>query len=292
MINNIAKKGFGDQIINIYELKPEIIINDHPLEKDIWSKIWENPGEYVPKNLPILECDLLLVLGIHPKLGDLIPYIAEKLKAKAVLYPIDDRKMAPEGKKTIEEELESRGIHVEFPEPFCILEKSDNKLVNDFAKKFGRPKFKIDIDSKENKIKKVHVIRDTPCGTTACISKKLAYFSCNDKQDLVKKIHDEHNNQDSENYCLAEMDPHFPLMQEAADLVKDAIFESCGYTSLKEIIIKKLEEVGEIEIDKLKEILASSTEKYFETERTYYLYIDELIKNGRILRQDNKIRLV
>jgi hypothetical protein len=61
MINNIAKKGFGDQIINIYELKPEIIINEHPLEKDIWSKIWENPGEFVPKNLPILECDLLLL---------------------------------------------------------------------------------------------------------------------------------------------------------------------------------------------------------------------------------------
>ena len=79
MINNIALKGFGDNIINLYKLKPETIEDEHNTQENIWEKIWEEPEKYIPKDLPIEKCDLLLVLGIHSKLGDLIPPIAERL---------------------------------------------------------------------------------------------------------------------------------------------------------------------------------------------------------------------
>ena len=83
MINNIALKGFGDNITNLYELKPETIEDEHNNQENIWEKIWEEPEKYIPKDLPIEKCDLLLVLGIHSKLGDLIPPIAERLGVKA-----------------------------------------------------------------------------------------------------------------------------------------------------------------------------------------------------------------
>ena len=297
IINNIAMKEYGNQIANVFELKPETIEEEHPLETDIWSKIWENPEEYVPKSLPTVECDLLLVLGIHSKLGDLIPPIAEKLKVKAVLYPIDDRATAPEAKKTIEEDLKEKGIHVEFPEPFCVLEKSENKLINEFAKKFGRPKFEIKLDEEKKVLKEIKVIRDTPCGSASCVSKKLVNYPYIDREALTRKIYDEHHNEGNENYCLAEMDPNYPLMQEAGDLLKDAIFEACGFPTTKTVILDRIREAGEIEVKKLEEIVVGKAgdwknpNKACDANRTFYLYLDELVKERKIVRVDDRLRL-
>ncbi|MBA7504086.1 hypothetical protein ES706_02711 [subsurface metagenome] len=298
IINNLAKKGFANKIVNVYELKPETIEEEYPSETNLWAKVWENPDKYVPKSLPLEKCDLLLVLGLHPKLGDLVPPIAKKLDAKAVLYPICDRDMDPEAKKTVQDELEAKGIHVEFPEPFCTLEKSENEFINEFAKNFGRPKFGIKLDENKKTMKEVKVIRDSPGGTATCTSQKLVNFSYEDKEALMKKIYDEHHNEGAENYCLAEMDPLYPLMQEASDLLKDAICEACGFTTTKEAILKKIGEFSEIGIKELKEIIVGkpgdwkTQEKSCEADRTFYLYIDELIGEGKIIRtSDNKLKL-
>ncbi len=298
MVNNIAMKGFGKEIVNAYELKPETIEEEHALLENIWTKFWEEPEKYIPKDLPIVECDLLLILGIHSKLGDLIPPLAEKLGAKAVLYPIDDRKMAPEAKKTVQDDLEARGIHVEFPEPFCSLDKSKNEYINDFAEKFGRPKFEIELDENKKIIKKVKVIRDSPGGTAARVGQELLNTSYENKETLLKKIYEEHQNEDAENPCLAEMDPICPLMQEAADLFKDAIFEACKFTTTKVAIMEKINEVGKIDVKKLEKVIVNSAgnwanpEKACDASRTFYLYIDELIKEEKIIKTNNKLRLV
>jgi len=39
IINNLARRGFADNITNVYELTPDIIKKEHELEKDILSKI-------------------------------------------------------------------------------------------------------------------------------------------------------------------------------------------------------------------------------------------------------------
>ena len=119
IINNLALKSDEEKIVGVYELKPETLEAEHSSETNLWSTLWEDPEKYIPQNLPIVECDLLLVLGIHSKLGDLIPPIAKQLNAHSVLYPICDRDMAPEAKKAINDELASVKIHVDFPEPFC-----------------------------------------------------------------------------------------------------------------------------------------------------------------------------
>jgi hypothetical protein len=298
IINNLASKGFGDKIVNAYELSPDTIEEEHPAEEDLWSKLWEDPKAYLPKNMSVLECDLLLVLGIHSKLGDLIPFLAEKLGAKAVLYPIDDRNMAPSAKKTVQDELEAKGIYIEFPEPFCTLEKSENKFINEFAKSFGRPKFEIKLDENKKVIKEVKVLRDSPGGSATTAGQKLVNFPYEDKEALVKKIYDEHHNEGAENYCLAEMDPICPLMQEAGDLFKDAIFEACGFVTTKEAMLRKIREFGAIGVEELKEIIVNSPGKWdnpgkvCDADRTFYLYIDELVEAGSIVKTgDDKLKL-
>ena len=297
MINNIAMKGFGKEVVNVYELKPETIEEEHDSLENIWTKVWEEPEKYLPKGFPIVTCDLLLVLGIHSKLGDLIPPLAEKLGAKAVLYPIDDRKMAPEAKKTVQDDLEARGIYVEFPEPFCTLNTSKNKFIDEFAEKFGRPKFEIKLDENRKIIKKVKIVRDSPGGTATRVGRKLVNLSYKNREVLLKKIYEEHQNEDAENPCLAEMDPICPLMQEAADLFKDAIFQACKFVTTKKAILKKIVEFGEIDIKKLETSIVdgagnwANPEKACDSNRTFYLYIDELIKEEKIIKTNNELKL-
>jgi hypothetical protein len=296
MINNLALRGFADKITNVYELTPEMIRKEHESETDIWSKIWEDPKKYIPQNFPIVECDLLLVLGIHSQLGDLIPPIAEILGAKAVLYPIDDRDMAPEAKKTIQDELNTKNIDVEFPEPFCILDKSKNKFINEFAQSFGRPKLEAKLDEKNQTIQSLVVIRDSPGGTAASVAKKLVGLSYKNKEFLIRKIYEEHQNDENENCCMAEMDPLCPLMQEAADLFKDAIFQACKLPTTKEIIIKKIKESKGMKFKELEDILVdgsgnwTNSDKACDSVRTLHLYVNELKKEGKIIDSGNLLK--
>ena len=99
-----------------------------------------------------------------------------------------------------------------------------NKYINEFTEKFGRPRFKIQLGRDQKIIKKVEVIRDTPTGTASAVGKKITNFPFKNRETLIKKIYEEHHNEDAENYCMAEMDPLCPLMQEAGDFLKDGGF--------------------------------------------------------------------
>jgi len=296
IINNLALKGFADKILIVYELIPDIVEKEHKSETDIWSKIWEDPKKYIPKNLPVVECDLLLVLGIHSQLGDLIPPIAEILGAKAVLYPIDDRDMAPEAKKTIQDELNTKKIDVEFPEPFCILDKSQNEYINEFATSFGRPKLEAKLDEKNQTIQDLIVIRDSPGGAATSVAKKLIGLSYKNKESLLRKIYEEHQNDENENCCMAEMDPICPLMQEAADLFKDAIFQACKLPTTKELIIKRLKESKGMDPKQLEDLLVNglgnwtNLDKACDSARTLRLYLDELKKEGKVIESGNVLK--
>jgi len=158
---HLATSEFADRIVGFYDLKVASVSLDEP-ERDM------------PDDIPLPECDLLLVLGILPKAGDLVPIIASKTGAKAILWPIEDPNLIPEGRYSIEEELKNMGVHVEFPEPFCALERSDNELVNSFASSFGKPRFELKVNEKKKIIEVAKVIRDTPCGSASKIAPRLA----------------------------------------------------------------------------------------------------------------------
>ncbi|HMK15419.1 MAG TPA: DUF166 family protein, partial [Methanomicrobiales archaeon] len=123
MINHISLAGFGDRIVAVYELTPDRIPGGARPEE-----IWEDPAEYLPRDLPGARCDLLLVLGVQGTLGVLVTEIARSWRARAVIFAIDDRGMAPDARRSIGEDLAQSSIHAEFPEPFCILSGSSNDL--------------------------------------------------------------------------------------------------------------------------------------------------------------------
>jgi hypothetical protein len=205
---HLATSGFADRIVSIYDLKVASVSLDEP-EKDI------------PEDLPLCECDLLLVLGVLPKAGDLVPVIAAKTGAKAVLWPIEDPNLIPEGKYSIEEELKKRGMHVEFPEPLCSLETSENEEIMSFVGAFGKPKFELRVNEKNKVIESVKVLKDTPCGSASKIAAKLVGLSYEDMKSLEEQIGQMHDNE-----CVAYMGPERPIMQEAGKLLIEAVKES------------------------------------------------------------------
>ncbi len=250
IINTVSLGGLGDQVRGAYDLRPEQVLVPGGDTQGPES-LFENPERYIPADFPDTEADLLIVLGVHGRLSDLIPSIARRLGVRSVLYPIDDQDTIPEAKKTICDELAEMGVHVEFPEPFCSISRSGDPFVGEFLKYFGRPLFRVSIEPGSGRINHVEVLRDTPCGSASCIARKLAGADTNDLDSLSKSCYDEQHNDEADNYCLAEMDPRYPLMQEAGDLLKDALFEGCGFPATKDTIVSVLQRSGETGVEDL-----------------------------------------
>ena len=208
VIDHLTKVGCADRIVGIYDLKVVSVSLDEP-EQDL------------PKDLPLCECDLLLVLGILPKAGDLVPIIAEKLGVKAVLWPVEDPNLIPEGKYSIEAELAKREIPIEFPEPLCSLETSENEAVKSFAECFGKPQLELSVDTKNKVIERIRVIRDTPCGSASKVAAKLVGMSYRDMKAFEEQIGQMHDNE-----CVAFMGPERPIMQKAGRLLVEALKEA------------------------------------------------------------------
>ncbi|MCK4476771.1 MAG: hypothetical protein KAU16_08605 [Methanophagales archaeon] len=205
---HLAMSELADRIVSLYDLK-------------ITSVSLDEPENDMPEDIPLSECDLLLVLGILPKAGDLVPIIAERTGAKAVLWPVEDPNLIPEGKYSIENELKKKGIHIEFPEPLCSLDMSDNELVKSFVESFGKSKFELRVNAKSKVIEAVKVIRDTPCGSASKVAEKLVGMSYKDMKSFEEQVMQMHDNE-----CVAYMGPERPIMQQAGRLLVDAIKEA------------------------------------------------------------------
>lgn len=288
MVNNFARAGLGGNIVCIYEFEPEAVEMDHPDDPDVLRKVWEEPDRYIPNDLPDVECDLLVVLGIHPLLGDIVPPIAQKLGANAVLYPLDDRERIPEGLRTIQDDLDKAGIYNEFPRPFCIIERSENKQIDFLITSVGRPKFEVKLDEQKKVLKEINVVRDTPCGSGRCVAEKLKYVSYNDLAAFKEKIMKEHNNEGNENYCLASMDPIEPLMQEAGDVLVEAVYKACGFPTVEDNLLSVIEESGELMVDEIKDIFLNER-KLCEAPRTIDRMIEKLVESGNLIMKDKNV---
>src|SRR4030042_2628645 len=118
--------------------------------------IIDDAAEFLPKELP--ASDLLVSLGEHPGVAQMIPDIVQKSGAKAVIAPADNRVWLPPGlANQIKKKLETKGIDMVYPVPFCTLVEKDshNPYIREFAKYFGRPELDIELD--KDKIKRVTV---------------------------------------------------------------------------------------------------------------------------------------
>ncbi|MFB0501255.1 MAG: DUF166 domain-containing protein [Candidatus Bathyarchaeia archaeon] len=209
IIENICKRGFAHWIHWVHEFEPPP------------ADILDNPEKYLPKSM--LECDLILSLGLPSSLQYTLPIIAKETKAKAVIAPIDNPNWIRPGlRRQIQRELAEISMGSAFPKPFCSLEETGNVYMDTFAEHFGRPR--LEIETSRGQINGVQVKRGAPCGSTWFIVKRLSGL-----ETYQQKVRDEIANAHHAYPCLASMiiDPEFgdTILHKSQYIIREAVEE-------------------------------------------------------------------
>lgn len=189
--------------------------------------------DLLPEQLP--ETDLLLSLAEDPGIGELIPDMVKLSDGKAVLAPVANRAWLPPGlANQIKRKLAKMRVTMVTPVPFCMLtgNESDDPLIKEFARYFGRPRVKV--DEEQGKIVKVTVLRDAPCGNTRFVAQKLVDCGIKDAYLEAGLLHHAY-------VCFATMamDREFgdTLMHRSGLATKNAVAEA-----VKELLKNESEE--------------------------------------------------
>ncbi len=223
---------WGERITrNIEQNAPSHWVVNHWKGPRILPPIIDDPEDFLPPSLP--PADLLLALGEHPGLAQLVPDAARLSGARAVIAPIDRAEWLPTGLATqLQGWLQDMGIASAFPRPFCSLgEKSYNRtplvvqygdpIIAHFAAHFGRPAFKARVEG--DRVLKVQVVRDAACGCGRHVAEGLADCPLGEALEKAGMLHHHYP-------CLAGMvkddDYRDTLMHVSGNLLKDALKEA------------------------------------------------------------------
>ena len=199
-------------------------VNSHTFSTGL-PALMDEPGEFLPSELP--ATDLLISLGEEAGLAQIIPDIVKMTGAKAVIAPADNRAWLPPGlARQIQRKLESRGVDMVHPVPFCSLteEDSQNPYIQEFARYFGRPKVDIEFYKDDrHRIGKVTVSKDAPCGSTQFVADGLVGLWFRDSVEQAGLLHHQYP-------CMATMamDREFQdtLMHCAGNFIKQTVEEN------------------------------------------------------------------
>lgn len=156
----------------------------------------DDPDEVLPAVLP--AADLLVSLHESPGAAELIPDIARRCGAGAVLAAVDDRAACPRGlENQIGKRLRAMGVAFAFARPLCGFEGGPHPLLSAFAERFGRPRMRIDADG--DRVGRVTVERDCPCGAGRFVAKVLPGTRLSEAADTGALRHHHHP-------CMASME--------------------------------------------------------------------------------------
>jgi hypothetical protein len=140
---------------------------------NILTIMLDEPEDILPKDVP--QAELLLVLTESAGMTDLVPDLAERCGAQAVIVPIDRRSWAPQGLiRQVRRRLEAMNVDSVWPMPFCTLAPNSGQhpLIQKFAREYGRPEFICEV--RDNTLVSCQATRETPCGNTHYIVGQLA----------------------------------------------------------------------------------------------------------------------
>ena len=164
IVGNISKRASADWEIEALSLPTGLPV------------LMENPEEFIPGPLP--QTDLIVFLSQSSQAPQLIPDMARLTGAKGVIAPVDHSSWMPLGLKAqLRQELDRMGVGSAFPKNFCTLtektygyghssEEYDSPIISEFARYFGRPEFKVQVNSDTKVIEAIEVVRCSPCGST------------------------------------------------------------------------------------------------------------------------------
>lgn len=189
------------------------------------------PEDYVPADLP--PADLVLAFQEHKGVAELIPDICQVTGARAVIAPVDSEAWLPRGlARQLRGWLESDGVACVTPKPLCSLTEHDylvtrrqrepynDPLIAAFARYFGQPDLRIEVDPASREINRVEVARDAVCGCARHVAAGLAGVSADDAEFEAGMLHHHFP-------CLASMgiDPDFAdtLMHVSGNLLRDNV---------------------------------------------------------------------
>ena len=213
------------------------IVGLQPIPLDLPQFI-DNPEKYLPKNVP--KTDIIIPIGIHQDILSSIPDLASKSDASAVIVPIENRTWCPPAmRKQLEDDLDEIGVEHAFPKPFCNLDHTGKKTVDQFINEYaiGRPKIKLELDGEM--IKNVFVSRSAPCGNTWYVAQQLRFTNI---KDFNQNISDSHHGYP----CTASMDidPEIEdtILHKAGYIIREAAHKALR----EEIALKKLKITDEI----------------------------------------------
>jgi thymidylate synthase len=223
----IAVQGlYGQRIVeNIRQHGPaNWEVNDFTLPTGL-PAIIDDSDEFLPAELP--AADLLISLGEHPGVAQMIPDIVKKIGAKAVIAPADNRAWLPVGlAMQIRKQLEAMGVDMVYAVPFCSLTEKDsqNPYIQEFARYFGKPEVEIEFyQDDRHRVGKVTVKREAPCGSTRHVAEHLVGAWFRDAAEQAGLLHHQFP-------CLATMvmDREFEdtLMHRAGNLLKQTVGEA------------------------------------------------------------------
>jgi len=175
IVENLKSCALADWIVETVTLPPRL------------PMVIDEPGDFLPSN--IAEAGLLLALIESDGAAQLVPVLAKACGAKAVIVPVDDPSWLPLGLQgQIERELSGAGVKAAFPRTFCTLTEDstgylgkrrsyDDELIAEFGKHFGKPKLRVELGEKGEKIASVIVERGSPCGSTKHAAETLIGMS-------------------------------------------------------------------------------------------------------------------
>ncbi len=191
------------------------------------------PEDYLPDALP--PCDLILSLAEVKGVAELIPDIARMTGARAVIAPIDNVAWLPVGlARQLREWLARMGVACVTPMPFCSLTEKhsnalrlkqpyDDPLIRAFARHFGQPAFRAEVDPQTRRIVALDVTRDACCGCARYVAERLAGTPVEDAVE-AGGLHHHHYP------CQATMgiDPQYgdTLLHVSGNIMKDALKEA------------------------------------------------------------------
>ncbi len=132
----------------------------------------DDPEEYLPTDLP--PADLILFMAESDRAAQLLPALAVRTGARAVIAPIDHAAWVPLGLRgQLLRELRAMGVEIVFPEPFCALtEDGLGPVAAEFARHFGRPRLRVAVDPFSRILSEIAVERCSPCGSTHFAAEK------------------------------------------------------------------------------------------------------------------------
>ena len=175
---------YGERIVgHIKESAPEGWVIEVISPPRALPIVIDEPEEFLPSDIP--QADLLLAMSESPETAQLVPAIARLSGVKAVIMPVDNSAWLPLGlQNELRREIAGMGVTAVFPRTFCTLtentvgygndvENYDNQSIASFARYFGRPSLKIEVDAQGTRITGVKVERSAPCGSTHYVAEKL-----------------------------------------------------------------------------------------------------------------------